>query len=112
MDHPRSMALDDANEASLFCAASLHRFGLFVDYAKLEYLILPKSCACCELWSPSIGPIHSELKGIAFFYLAMPLGKIWWDTRRLHAHEVVNMSIKRLVLINPAPTGRECLSSL
>ena len=41
-----------SRKASLFCAATLHRFGLPVDYARLKMVTLPESCACCDapLW--------------------------------------------------------------
>ncbi len=56
MERPGSLTFDEANEASLFCATTLHRFGLPVDFAKLEYSILIESCACCRapLWGSSI----------------------------------------------------------
>jgi len=37
-----------SREAALFCAATLHRFGLPVDYARLKTHTLPESCACCN----------------------------------------------------------------
>ena len=46
----------DSREASLFCAATLHRFGLPVDFARLKAETLPKTCACCKapLWDSTI----------------------------------------------------------
>ncbi len=33
------------------------------------------------------------------------MGRCGGDGRRLHAHEVVKLAIKRLVLVNPIPAG-------
>ena len=38
---------EDLREASLFCAATLHRFGLPVDFARLKFDTLPETCSCC-----------------------------------------------------------------
>jgi len=45
-----------SREAALFCAATLHRFGLPVDYARLKTETLPESSACCNapLWDRAI----------------------------------------------------------
>ena len=45
-----------SREAALFCAATLHRYGLPMDYARLMIEALPESCACCNapLWDPAI----------------------------------------------------------
>ena len=37
-----------SREATLFCAATLHGFGLPVDYAKMKSETIPESCACCK----------------------------------------------------------------
>ena len=62
MDCPGSMAHAEINEGTLFCASTLHRFGLPYDYAKLEDFILPESCPCCSalLWDPSRHPSRPE----------------------------------------------------
>jgi hypothetical protein len=44
MDCPASLSHDELSEGTLFCAASLHRFGLLVDYAKLEAVVPPETC--------------------------------------------------------------------
>ena len=44
MDCPASLSHDKLSEGALFCAASLHRFGLPVDFAKLEASVLPETC--------------------------------------------------------------------
>jgi hypothetical protein len=57
MEHPgKGSNGEDSREASLFCAATLHRFGLPVDYARLHIDTLPEICACCKapLWDSSI----------------------------------------------------------
>jgi hypothetical protein len=57
LDHPgKGNNGEDSKEASLFCAATLHRFGLPVDYARLNADTLPEMCACCTapLWDSAI----------------------------------------------------------
>jgi hypothetical protein len=57
MDHPgKANHGENSREASLFCAATLHRFGLPVDYARLNADTLPETCACCKapLWDSTI----------------------------------------------------------
>ncbi len=56
MDCPTSMSHDGISESTLFCAATLHRFGVPVDYSKLEDCVLPEACHCCvaPLWDPGI----------------------------------------------------------
>jgi hypothetical protein len=44
MDCPASMAHAETSEASLYNAATLHRYGLPYDYAKLETTVLPEIC--------------------------------------------------------------------
>jgi hypothetical protein len=46
MEHPEKGSNgEDLREAALFCAATLHRFGLPVDYARLHIDTLPEMCA-------------------------------------------------------------------
>jgi hypothetical protein len=46
LDHPGKENIgEDSREASLFCAVTLHRFGLPVDYARLNADTLPEMCA-------------------------------------------------------------------
>ena len=48
LNRPRGGVPEDGSrEASLFCAATLHRYGLPVDFARLDSERLPKMCACC-----------------------------------------------------------------
>ena len=47
MDRPGGMD-GGSHEAALFCDATLHRFGLPVDYARLKTETLPESCDCCN----------------------------------------------------------------
>ncbi len=57
MDHPgKGNHEEDSREASLFCAATLHRLGLQGDFARLNADTLPEICACCKapLWDPAI----------------------------------------------------------
>jgi hypothetical protein len=45
MDCPSSRANQESSNASLFCASTLHRYGLPYDFAKLDTHELPESCA-------------------------------------------------------------------
>ena len=56
MDCPSSLSLDETSDASLFCAATLHKYGLPHDYARLENHTLPETCNCCQapLWNPDL----------------------------------------------------------
>jgi len=57
LDHPeKGNAGEDSREASLLCAATLHRFGLPMDFARLKTDTLPETCACCKapLWDSVI----------------------------------------------------------
>jgi hypothetical protein len=98
-----------SREATLLCAATLHRFGLPVDYARLKHEILPESCACCNapLWNPNIpGSTMDKL-----FAWQFHLGRCGGDGRRLQAHEMVKRALKDLVLANPSPGGVAFLAS-
>ncbi len=46
------MAHAETSEASFYSAATLHRYGLLYDYAKLETTVLPEISQCCSapLW--------------------------------------------------------------
>ncbi len=90
-------------EASLFCAATLHRFGLPVDYARLKHETLPESCACCNapLWNLNIPGSKMD----KLFAWQCHLGRCGGDGRRLQAHEMVKRALKDLVLANPSPGG-------
>ncbi len=61
LDRPGGMD-GESREAALFCAATLHRFGLPVDYIRLKTETLPESCACCNapLWDPVIRGSRSD----------------------------------------------------
>jgi len=41
---PSSLSLEGTSEASLFCAATLHKYGLPHDFARMEDHILPETC--------------------------------------------------------------------
>ncbi len=45
MDRPTSMAHDDSSKATLFCMATLNRFGLPYDYPRLSKVSMPEICA-------------------------------------------------------------------
>jgi hypothetical protein len=99
----------DAREASLFCAATLHRFGLPVDYARLKDETLPETCACCKapLWDAAIQGSRMD----RIFAWQCHMGRCGGDGRRLQAHEVVKRTMRDLVLSNTTPGGAAFPSS-
>ncbi len=44
LDRPGSGNNDESSGITLFCAATLHRFGLPYDYGKLDSETLPEMC--------------------------------------------------------------------
>ena len=56
MDCPSSLSLEGRSNASLLCAATLHRYGLPHDFARMEDHTLPETCHCCHapLWDPDL----------------------------------------------------------
>ena len=100
---PGSMAHAEMSEGVLFTFAMLHRFGLPYNYAKLEDYVLPESCPCCSasLWDPGLHPSRPD----RIFTWQCHAGRCGGDGRRLHAHEVFKMAVKRLVLTFFTPGG-------
>ncbi len=94
---------EHSGEASLLCAATLHRYGLPVDYARLQGVTLPESCACCKapLWDPTAKGSRMD----RIFVWQCHLGICGGDGRRLQAHEVVKKAMRDLVLSNANPGG-------
>jgi hypothetical protein len=110
LDYPgKGIAEEDSREASLFCAATLHRFGLPVDFARLKAETLPETCACCKapLWDSAIPGSRMDM----IFAWQCHLGRCGGDGRRLQAHEVVKKSMRDLVLSNTIPGGG-CFSGI
>jgi hypothetical protein len=62
MDCPPALAHAETSEASLYCAATLYRFGLPMDYAKLDDVALPETCSCynAPLWDPGMQSIRAD----------------------------------------------------
>jgi hypothetical protein len=62
MDCPTVLAHKETSETSLFFAATLHRYGLPLDYAKLEDYTLPEICSCCNvpLWDPGMQSTRAD----------------------------------------------------
>jgi len=56
MDCPSSLSLEGTFDTFLFCAATLHRYGLPRDFARMENHTLPETCHCCQalLWDPDL----------------------------------------------------------
>ena len=90
-----------SREAAIFCAVTLHRYGLPVEYARMKSETLRETCACCKapLWDPAILGTRME-KLVAW---QSHLGRCGWDGRRLQAQEVVKRALGDLVLSNPNP---------
>ncbi len=47
MDCPFAASLEETCDASLFCAATFYRYGLPLDYSRLENHTLPETCHYC-----------------------------------------------------------------
>ena len=103
MDRPGPLAHDDSSEATLFCAATLHRFGLPYDYPRLSRCNMAENCPYCSvpLWNPSLSSTVAD----RIFVGQCHSGRCGGDGRRLQAHEVMKMVLKRLVLSNASPAG-------
>ena len=57
LDRPRGGSQGEGSrETTLFRAATLHRYGQPVDFARLAAETLPEICACCKapFWDPAI----------------------------------------------------------
>ncbi len=116
-----ALAHEESSDASLFCAATLHRHGLPYDYAKLDTHALSKPCACCNapLWDTGLHASRANRISRWQSHLYRCRG----DGRRLHAHETVKLAMKRLslscpdfvgcvfprysILIEPTPSSRQ-----
>ena len=103
MDCPASLSHDQLSEGSLFCAASLHCFGLPVAFAKLDTWVLPETCPCCTapLWEPGLHASRAD----RIFAWQCHMGRCGGNGRRTHAHEVVKLALKGLILSCPTPAG-------
>jgi len=103
MDCLVALAHQGSSVASLFCASTLHRYGLPYDFAKLDTQALHETCACCNapLWDPWLHASRAD----RIYVWQSHLGRCGGDGRRLHAHEAVKLAMKRLVLSCPDPAG-------
>jgi hypothetical protein len=103
MNCPAALAHRETSEASLYCAATLHRFGLPLDYAKLDDFIFPETCSCCNapLWDRGMQSSRAD----RIFVWQCPLGRCMGDGRRYQAHEAVKLAILRLALSCPDHAG-------
>ncbi len=81
MDQPGFGVHGESSEATLFCAATLHRFGLPFYYARMEPKTLPEMCACCKalLWDPTIRGSRMD----KIFAWQCHMGRCGGDGRRL-----------------------------
>jgi hypothetical protein len=100
---PASLSLEETSEASLFCAATLHRYGLPQDFARMEDYIIPETCPCCH--APICDPDLSLSRSDRIFVWQCHMGRCGGDGRRIQAHESVKLAVKRLVLSCPDPVG-------
>ena len=91
MDCPAALAHAEISEASLYCAATLYRFGLPLDYAKLANFTLPETCSCCNapLWDPGMQSTRAD----RIFVWQSHLGRCGGDGRRHQAHEAVKLTM-------------------
>jgi hypothetical protein len=93
---------DYASDTTLSNAATLNRFGLPRDFARLETLVLLETCYNCStlLWDPGVTDIREERIFILHFYMERYGG----GGRHLHAREIVKMALKAILLSNAKPT--------
>jgi len=103
MDCPGSMAHAEMSEGVLYTSSMLHRFGLPYDYAKLDDFVLPESCPCCS--APLRDPSQHPSRPDRIFTWQCHAGRCGGDGRRLQAHEVFKMAVKRMVLTSSSPGG-------
>ena len=94
---------EESREVSLFCAATLHRFVLPVDFARVNAVTLSEMCSCGKtpLWDSAIPGSRMD----TIFAWKYHLGRCGGDGRRLQAHEAFKRSMKDLVLSNVNPGG-------
>jgi len=104
MDGPSFLAHDETSDASLYCVATLHRYGLPYDCAKSENQLLPEMCACynAPLWDQSLTASRAD----RIFVWQSHLGRCGGDGRSHQAHDVVKLAMKLLVLTSGEPAGR------
>jgi hypothetical protein len=95
---------EDSRKASLFCAATLRRFGMPLDFARLNAETLPEMCSCCKapLWDSAIP--GSRLDKIVAWQCH--LGRCGGDGRQLQANEAVKRAMTDRVLSNVNPEER------
>ena len=91
MDRPGPLAHEDSSESTLFCAATLHRFGLPYDYSRLSRGYLAETCPCCSvpIWNQSLQATVAD----RIFTGQCHAGRCGGDGRRLQAHEVMKLAI-------------------
>jgi hypothetical protein len=103
------MAHAEMSEGVLYTSSMLHRFGLPYDYAKLEDFIMPESRPCCS--APLRDPYQHPSKPDRIFTWQCHAGRCGGDGRRLQAHEVYKLAVKRLVLTSSSPGGSVFLAA-
>jgi hypothetical protein len=101
MDCPAALAHIETSEAFLYCAATLHRYGLPMDYAKLDDFTLPETSSCynAPLWDPGMQVTRAD----RIFIWQSHLGRCGGNGRRHQAHEADKLAMQRLVLSCPGP---------
>jgi hypothetical protein len=99
LDRPGFGNNEETSEATLFCAATLHIFGLPYDYAKQDSETLSEMCSCCKapLWDTTVKSSRTE----QIFAWHCHVGRCRGGGKRLQADEEVNRAMKDLVLTNP-----------
>jgi hypothetical protein len=98
---PTALDHEQSSEASLFCAATLHRYGLPHDYARLENHTLPETCLCCHapLWDPGLDASRAD----RIFAWRSHLGSCGGDGRHHQAREAVKLDMTHMILSCPCP---------
>ena len=103
MDCPASLSHDELIEGVLFCASTLYLFALPYGFANLANRVLPEVFPCCSapVWDLDQHPSRVD----RIFTWQCHMGKCGGDGRRLHAHEVVQLAMKKVVLSCSTPGG-------
>ncbi len=103
MDRPVNYEHADLSESSLYSAFTLNLHGLPYEYSSFQSSDLPTSCPSCN--AALTNPLEPDSHHVRMSMWQSHLGRRGRDGRCLQAHEVVNLSIKRLALSIPDPGG-------
>ena len=99
----------DLSESTFYSASVLNLQGLHYDFDALRSVVPPFSCPTCNAMLSD--PLHPEPLHVQLFIWQSHLGRCGGDGRCLQAHEIVNLSLKRLALSNLDPGGTAIFSN-